>query len=170
MKKEFLFILFFSITAKAQFMVGASVGSWQEKLPITISAVPSVAPTTFTGTAIGIDYELLISERYQYQVGLSYYFGRADLQKLNNVVVPRRKFTSLWLLNSVCWRMTKTFSFGPQIVLNQTTVELLDPTLSTSFFLTVNYDIFDDVRFIQSFGSISDSGQLAYSIGLTRSF
>jgi hypothetical protein len=175
MKKISLLILLLLLVgvqsnAQAQFMVGASVGSWQEKIPVTIASALSEAPTTFTASSIGVQYEMLFSKRYQYQVGLNYYMGRADLQKLENVVVPRRKMTSIWLANSLAWRMTKTFSFGPQIVINQTTVDLLDPSTSLSLFMAVNYDIFDDTRFVQTFGTVGNSGQLAYTVGLTRSF
>lgn len=173
MKKIYILILLINLVSSismAEFMVSAQAGSWQEKVPVIISSVPSEVPTTFSASGFGAHYELTFAKRYQYQVGLDYFFGHADLQKIDSVVVPRRKFNSVWLSNSIAWRMAKSFSFGPQILLNQTTLDLLEPALSTSFLIMVNYEIFDNVRFVQTFGTISNSGQLAYTVGLTRAF
>lgn len=67
-------------------------------------------------------------------------------------------------------RSTKTFAIGPNLVINNRTLENSSATTSFGLFLDFDFDIFQNTQLTQSFGSMSDSKQLAYSFSLNRLF
>lgn len=173
MVKTILFLLFCLATSvsPAALLVGVSTNSWQEKIPVVIQSVEQDAMTSFSSYGLNLGADFLLSTRVRYGIMLSYLSGKADLHKLdNNAATPRRNFYSSWLTNKVHWRVTKTFSFGPSVVLNYRKIDDLSAAFSAGGFLDFDFDLFDQVRLIQSLGTMSDSKQLAYSLTLARRF
>lgn len=165
-----LFSLFFLNFARAEFVVGVSSNSWQELVPIVISNVESSALTSFTGLGASGGYQMNFSERIRNLTSASLLSGTADVHKQTNAIAPRRNFISLWLSNKVIWRSTRSFTFGPNIVLNNRKIDNLSAVTSLGLFLDIDYEIFQEVRLTQSLGTMSDSKQLAYSIAINRIF
>lgn len=172
MVKFFLFLFIFVTTSMAQaaFLAGISANSWQEKIPVVVQGSQVDAMTSFSSYGLSLGVDFLFSTRVRYGLIFSYLSGDADLHKLDNAVSPRRRFSSMWLTNKLHWRVTKTFSFGPSLVVNQRKIDKLDSALSVGGFLDFDYDIFNEVRLTQSLGTMSDSKQLAYSFSLSRRF
>lgn len=165
----FIFLLASSIS-EAAFLVGVSTNSWQEKIPVVVQSVETQAMTSFSSYGLNLGTDFLFAKRIRYGVMFSYLNGEADLHKLDNAVSPRRRFNSMWLTNKLHWRMTRTFSLGPSVVVNQRKIDGLDAAISAGGFLDFDYDLFEQVRLTQSLGTMSDSKQLAYSFTLVRRF
>lgn len=172
MVKISLFLLFcvMASISEAALLAGISTNSWQEKIPVVVQSVQTDAMTSFSSYGLNVGADFLFSPRVRYGVMLSYLSGKADLQKLDNAVSPRRNFYSSWLTNKLHWRLTKTFSLGPSVVVNYRKIDGLDSATSAGGFLDFDYDIFDQVRLTQSLGTMSDSKQLAYAFTLVRRF
>lgn len=172
MVKIILFFLFYAVTSVSQaaFLAGLSTNSWQEKIPVVVQSVEQEAMTSFSSYGLNLGVDFLFSTRIRYGIMLSYLSGKADLHKLDNAVSPRRNFYSSWLTNKIHWRVTKTFSFGPSLVLNYRKIDDLDAAFSAGGFLDFDFDLFDQVRLTQSLGTMSDSKQLAYALTLVRRF
>ncbi len=166
--------LFLTSIAKAGFLVGLSTNTWQEKLPIVVPTtsgnVESNALTSFSSFGLGLGYDYLFTNRIRYALAGSYMSGKADIHKVDKAISPRRNFNSTWLTNKVHWRVTKSFSLGPSVVVNFRKIDDLDLATSTGVFLDMDYDLTDDFRLTQSLGTMSDSQQLAYSFILNRKF
>ena len=165
-----LFSVFAMSQAKAEFVVGVSSNSWQELVPIIISNVESSALTSFTGLGASGGYQMNIGERFRNLISISVLSGTADVHKQSNAVAPRRNFSSIWLSDKVIWRSTRTFTFGPNFVLNNRKMDNLGAVTSLGIFLDIDYEIFQEVRLTQSLGTMSDSKSLAYSIAINRIF
>ena len=165
-----LFSVFAMSQAKAEFVVGVSSNSWQELVPIIISNVESSALTSFTGLGASGGYQMNIGERFRNLTSISVLSGTADVHKQSNAVAPRRNFSSIWLSDKVIWRSTRTFTFGPNFVLNNRKMDNLGAVTSLGIFLDIDYEIFQEVRLTQSLGTMSDSKSLAYSIAINRIF
>jgi hypothetical protein len=152
-----LCILLTSSVARAAFLVGFSTNTWQEKIPIVVASVPGDSLTSFSsfGASLGFDY--LYDARIRYALVASYLLGNVDIHKLDNAVSPRRNFMAYWVTNKLHWRMTKSFSLGPSVVLNYRKIDGLDMALSSGAFLDFDYDLTDVVRLTQSLGTMSDS-------------
>ncbi len=164
-------ILFFFVSlAHAEFVAGVSSSSWQELVPVVVSNVESNALTSFTGLGASMGFQLNFAERIRNITSLSIYSGTADVHKQTNAVAPRRNFVSYWLSDKVIWRSTRSFTFGPNFVLNNRKIDNLGSVTSLGLFLDIDYEIFQEVRLTQSLGTMSDSKQLAYSIGINRIF
>ena len=168
-----IFVLLMSLisfSAYAGFIAGVSTNSWQEKVPVLVSKVQTDQLTSFSSIGVNIGYDYLYSSRVRYAITASYLPGRADIHKLDNADSPRRNFNSAWLTNKLHWRTTKTFSYGPSLVLNYRKLDGLDAAMSAGGFLDLDFDLTDEVRLTQSLGTMSDSRQLAYSFTLVRKF
>lgn len=156
--------------ARAEFVVGVSSNSWQELVPIIVSNVESTALTSFTGLGATGGYQMNLSDRLRNLTAVSMLSGTADVHKQSNAVAPRRNFTSIWLSDKIIWRSTRTFTFGPNFVLNNRKIDNLGAVTSLGLFLDIDYEIFQEVRLTQSLGTMSDSKSLAYSIAINRIF
>ncbi len=156
--------------ANAEYVVGVSSNSWQELVPIIVSNVESSALTSFTGLGALGGYQMNLGERIRNLSSVSILSGTADVHKQSNGVAPRRSFSSIWLSNKIIWRSTRTFTYGPNFVLNNRKIGDLGTVTSLGFFLDIDYDIFQEVRLTQSLGTMSDSKSLAYSIAINRIF
>lgn len=165
-----LFLIFFINTARAEIVVGVSSSSWQELIPVIISNVESNALTSFTGMGALAGYQFSYAERIRNLTAVSIYSGTADVHKQTNAVAPRRNFISYWLSNKIIWRSTRSFTFGPNFVINNRKIDNLGAVTSLGVFLDIDYEIFQEVRLTQSLGTMSDSKQLAYSIAINRIF
>lgn len=162
--------IFYSFSLKADFLIGVSTNSWQEKIPVVVANVEDQAMTTFAGYGPNLGFDFLLTKRIRYAMLISYLVGRADLHKMENAVTPRRNFYSSWFSNKAQWRVTKSFSFGGNFILNYRQIDELDAAISTGGFIDFDFDIFNEVRLTQSLGTMSDSKQLAYSLSLIRKF
>lgn len=169
-----LVVAFFSLiainSARAEFVVGVSSSTWQELIPIVVSNVQSNALTSFTGLGASAGYQMNFAQRIRNITSLAIHSGTADVHKQTNAVAPRRNFISYWVANKVIWRSTRSFTFGPNLVLNSRKIDNLGNVTSLGLFLDIDYEIFQEVRLTQSLGTMSDSKQLAYSIGINRIF
>ena len=165
-----LLTMFAMSQANAEFVVGVSSNSWQELVPIIVSNVESNALTSFTGLGASGGYQMNLSERMRNLTSVAMLSGTADVHKKSNAVAPRRNFSSIWLSNKIIWRSTRTFTYGPNFVLNNRKIDNLGAVTSLGLFLDIDYEIFQEVRLTQSLGTMSDSKSLAYSIGINRIF
>lgn len=169
-KSVFLLFIFFAFEAWAGFGLGLSRYSWQEKVPVIYQSTRTETMTTFNSTALGINYDYLFSKRWIYAIALDFASGKADLQKMDQAITPRKNFTSYLLTNKLSWRVTKKFNFGSSVVWNNYKIDSLSETSSTGLYLNFDYNVFDNVFFNQSLGTMSDSQQLAYTLSFIRSF
>jgi hypothetical protein len=92
--------------------------------------------------------------------------GTADIHKIQGTVSPRKSVLSQWVSGKVSYRISKTFSMGPQLVIN--TIEVKGAGTSTSLGALINSEIEmqQNYRLVQTFGSMNDSGTIAYTIGI----
>lgn len=163
-------------TTEASFYAGVQNNSWQDVIPVsytdtnTNQLITFYALTTFSSFSAGGGYEGLFTNRWRYAADLYLHSGTADIQKIQGTVAPRKSFTSIWSSGRISYRFTKTFAVGPQLVVNS--VQVRDAGSATSLGLLINSDIeiAKDLRLIQTFGSINDSGTIAYTIGLQKYF
>lgn len=170
---KIIFLFYLSVffnTAHANFSIGVSTNSWQELVPTLIQSVPTNVLTTFSSPGISLGYQHRYTLRFYSLTTASYLAGSADIHKQATVLTPRLKFTSYWLSNKLMRRSTKTFAIGPNLVINNRTLENSSATTSFGLFLDFDFDIFQNTQLTQSFGSMSDSKQLAYSFSLNRLF
>ncbi len=156
--------------AQADFLIGASTHSWQEKIPVIIGNQSDVILSSFSSVGIGLGYETLFQKRIRYGVMLNYVKGETDLHKIENANGPRRPFKAILLNNKIHWRFSKTFSFGPSVLYSSNQISEDAPVSTIGGYLEFDFDVFDNVRLTQALGSMSDSGQLAYSLTLSRIF
>ena len=171
-----LFIFIFSCNAYATFFAGVQNNSWQDVIPVTYTdpatsqKVVFYALTTFSTVSVGGGYEGQFSTRWRWVTDLYLHTGTADLLKIQGTVSPRKTISSQWLSGKVNYRVSKTFSIGPQVVVNA--IQVPDTGSATSLGVLINSDIemSDSLRFIQTFGTMNDSGTIAYSIGLQKLF
>lgn len=164
------FFVIFLNTARAEIIAGISTNSWQEVLPIQIANVQSDALSSFTGLGVSLGYQYNYAERIRYVTSLALVAGSTDVHKQSNAIAPRRNFNSIWFSNKVVWRSTRSFTFGPNFVLNYRKIDDLQGIMSFGLFLDIDYELFQEIRLTQSLGTMSDSKQLAYSISLNRIF
>ena len=73
-------------------------------------------------------------------------------------------------MTKINYRQSKTFNYGTQLVVNS--IQLADVGSATSMGLLINleFEMYENLRLIQAFGSMNDSGTIAYSIGLQKYF
>jgi lipopolysaccharide assembly outer membrane protein LptD (OstA) len=165
-----------STSAQAAFFAGVQNNSWQDAIPVTYTdtgtsqKVTYYATTTFSTLSVSAGYENLFGVRWRWALEGSYHTGTADLLKIQGTVSPRKTISSQWLSAKVNYRLSKTFSIGPQLVGNM--IHVPDAGSATSLGLLINSEIemYDSLRFIQTFGTMNDSGTIAYTIGLQKIF
>ncbi len=163
-------------SALAGFYVGLQNNSWQDVIPVTYTDATSgqkvsfYALTSFSSISVGGGYDSLLSTRWRYFADLYYHSGNADILKIQGTVSPRRSFTSEWISGCVSYRFTKTFSIGPQLVINAVSVKDAGSATSLGLLIHSQIEVSNNYRFIQTFGSMNDSGTIAYTIGLQRYF
>ena len=168
--------MFFAQWSQAGYFMAIHNNTWQDAIPVsytdsaTSQKVTFYATTTFSTLSVGGGYEGLYATRWRYAVEAYYHNGTADLLKIQGTVSPRKTIAAQWLMGKVNYRISKTFSLGPELVINS--VQVPDTGGSTSLGLLINSEIemFENLRFIQTFGTMNDSGTIAYSIGLQKVF
>jgi hypothetical protein len=164
------FILLISLKANAEFYVGLQNNSWQDVIPVTYTnnGTPTTfyALTTFSTLSLGGGYENSFATRWRYNADLYLHSGTADIHKIQGTVSPRKSVLSQWVSGKVSYRISKTFSMGPQLVVN--TIEVKGAGTSTSLGALINSEIEmqQNYRLVQTFGSMNDSGTIAYTIGI----
>ncbi|MFZ3231312.1 MAG: hypothetical protein WA160_13975 [Pseudobdellovibrio sp.] len=154
----------------ADVTAGLGIFSWQEKVPVIVNSNKFDTNATFSSLGPSIGYEGLLSLRYRLGASFSYHSGVVDILKIDGAVTPRRNYKSYWLAGKGLYRWTKTFAFGPNIIFSQKSIQDLPDSTSYGAFMNFEYDIFSEVKLIQSIGSVGDSGSLAYSFNLIRTF
>ena len=168
------FILLATSQANAEFYVGLQNNSWQDVIPVsyTNNGTPTTfyALTTFSTLSVGGGYENSFSTRWRYNADFYLHSGTADIHKIQGTVSPRKSVVSQWISGKVNYRISKTFSMGPQIVVNS--IEVRGAGSSTSLGALINSEIemHQNYRLVQTFGSMNDSGTIAYTIGVQRYF
>ena len=176
MVKYFLIIFLFSSSGFAGFYAGINNNSWQDVIPVkfrdTLTGlnVTTYALTTFSTLSAGGGFEGQFYTRWRYSADIYVHTGTADIHKLIGTVSPRKNVTSEWVSMKVNYRQTKTFNYGPVIVVN--TIQVPDVGTATSLGLLVNleFEMYENNRLIQTFGTMNDSGTIAYTIGIQRYF
>ncbi len=169
-------ILFFVVQAKAGYFVGFQNNSWQDAIPVTYTdsgtgqRVTFYATTTFSTISAGGGWEGLYAVRWRYAVDAYLHTGTADLLKIQGSVSPRKNISSQWVSGKINYRISKTFSLGPQLVVNS--IQVPDTGSATSLGLLLNSEIemYDNLRFVQTYGTMNDSGTIAYTIGIQKLF
>lgn len=164
--------VFYCEFVKADFLIGLSTNSWQEKIPIVASGVEQNQMTTLSGLGVQAEYDHLVTQRIRYGLGASFISGSADIHQLKTTQLKglRRNFKAYWLSNKLLWRMTKSFAFGPNVILNQRQLEGLSAAMSAGLLMDFEYVLSENFRLTQSLGTMSDSSQLAYAIGFSYLF
>lgn len=170
MRFSIILILLFSLSSQAEITAGLGLFSWQEKVPVILNQNKFDTNATFSSLGPSLGYETLLTEKYRFGVAVAYHSGVIDILKLEGAVAPRHNFTSYWLSSKILYRWTKTFALGPNFLFSQKQVERLPDSTSYGLFMDFEYDIFNEVKLIQSLGSVGDSGSLAYSFNLVRTF
>lgn len=163
-------------TASAGWYVGLQNNSWQDVIPVTYTdstsglKVSFLALTTFSSISAGGGYDSLLSTRWRYFADVYLHTGSADILKIQGTVSPRKSFTSQWVSGNISYRVTKTFSIGPQLVINSVQVKDAGSATSLGLLIHSQVEISNNYRFIQTFGTMNDSGTIAYTIGFQRYF
>lgn len=181
MVKFFAFLLtltlfFLSSISQAAFYVGVQNNSWQDAIPVTYTdagsgqTVSFYSLTTFSSLSTGGGYEGLFSTRWRYAADLYYHWGTADIHKIQGTISPRKSFNSFWFSPRISYRITKTFTIGPQLVINSITVRDAGSATSLGGLIHSDIEMTKDLRLVQTFGSMNDSGTIAYTIGLQKYF
>ncbi|MBC7466775.1 MAG: hypothetical protein H7256_12350 [Bdellovibrio sp.] len=171
MRCSLFFILLFSfITARAEITAGVGLFSWQEKVPVSLNGTKFDTNATFSSLGPSVGYETLLTQRYRVGAAFSYHSGVVDILKLDGAVSPRRNYKSYWYSGKLLYRITKTFALGPNVIFSQKSIQDLPDSTSYGAFMNFEYDLFSEVKLIQALGSLGDSGSLAYSFILVRSF
>ena len=163
---------FYCELVKADFLIGLSTNSWQEKIPIVAGGVEQNQMTTLSGVGIQAQFDYLFTQRIRYGLGASFISGSADIHQLKTTQLTglRRNFKAYWLSNKLLWRVTKSFAFGPNVILNQRQLEGLTAAMSAGLLMDFEYALSESFRLTQSLGTMSDSGQLGYTIGFSYLF
>jgi len=169
-------ILFFSFRAEAGYFFLAQNNSWQDAIPVTYTdtgtgqKVTFYATTTFSTVSAGGGWEGLYAVRWRYALEAMLHTGTADLLKIQGSVSPRKNISSQWLSSKINYRISKTFSLGPQLVINSIQVPDTGSATSLGFLINSEIEMYDNLRFIQTYGTMNDSGTIAYSIGIQKLF
>lgn len=164
------FLVYYTDVAQAKYIVGVSTNSWQESVPVVVLNVESKALSSFTSLGVSLGYQYNYSNKARIVSVITYLTGSADVHKQTNIIAPRKNFNSYWVSNKLIWLWAKTFTLGPNFVINYRKLEASQAVLNYGLFIDMDYDLFKEVRLTQSLGTISDSKQIAYSISLNRIF
>lgn len=150
--------------------VSIGTATWQEKIPVIYAGTEVRTKTSFTGFMFGLGINVNITDRWIWDMNGSMVAGLADIQKLDNAVVPRRNVNSIWFANRFVKTVSERVAIGPNILVNFRKIDGLNGATSTGGFLDFDYRIFEKSVMTQSIGTISDSKELAYSIKFTKYF
>lgn len=169
-------ILFASFHARAAYYAGMQNNSWQDVIPVTYTDTNSgqkitfYALTTFSTLSAGGGYEGQFLTRWRYTADLYLHAGTADIHKIQGTVSPRKTISSQWISFKTVYRLSKTFSMGPQLIVNS--IQVPDTGGATSLGLMINSEIemYDNLRFVQNFGTMNDSGTISYTVGIQKYF
>ena len=173
---SFIFLIIFSNKSFAEFIGSISSNSWQEKLPITYTDPVTAGKVskdflgTFTTLSLSVGYENLFSKRWRYAIEAGYHMGEVDFHKLQAFVGPRKSLRTISSDIKVNYRVSKTFTFGPQLGLHTNTIKDVGSGFNYSALLNMDFEIFDDTRLMQTIGTVAGSETLAYSLGLIKIF
>lgn len=159
-----------SVTSQAEVTAGIGLFSWQEKVPVILNQNKFDTNATFSSLGPSVGYERLVTLKCRAGISASYHSGVIDILKLDGAISPRHNFTSYWLASKILYRWSQTFALGPNFLFSQKQIERLPDSTSYGLFLNLEYDLFNEVKLIQSLGSVGDSGSLAYSFNLVRTF
>jgi hypothetical protein len=176
MVKFFITLFLFCHTAQAGLYMGLMSNSWQDVIPVTYrdstsgNQVTTYALTSFSTISAGGGYEGQFALRWRYSADLFAHTGTADIHKLVGTVSPRKNATSVWFSTKINYRQSKTFNYGPQLVVNAIQLADVGTATSAGLLLNLEFEMYEGLRLIQSFGSMNDSGTIAYSIGLQKYF
>ena len=171
MRFKISFLMFIlSVTSQAEITAGIGLYSWQEKVPVILNQNKFDTNATFSSLGPSIGYETSITPNYRAGLSVSYHSGVIDILKLDGAISPRHNFTSYWLASKILYRCSQTVAMGPNFLFSQSQIERLSDSTSYGLFLNLEYDILNEVKLIQSLGSVGDSGSLAYSFNLVRTF
>jgi hypothetical protein len=170
--KILFFVSAFVLTSPVLAALSVSIGTatWQEKIPVIYSGTEIRTKTSFTGLMFGLGISVNITNRWIWDMNGSVVAGLADIQKLDNAVVPRRNVNSIWFANRFVRTIGERVALGPNILVNYRKIDGLDGAISSGGFLDLDYRIFERSVMTQSIGTISDSKELAYSIKFTKYF
>ena len=174
--KCFIFVFLISSPALASFYAGIQNNSWQDVIPvkfrdsITGANVTTYALTTFSTLSAGGGYEGQFGLRWRYSADVFVHSGTADIHKLIGTVSPRKSVASEWLSLKINYRQTKTFNYGPQLVVNSIQVPDVGSATSLGLLVNLEFEMYENLRLIQTFGTMNDSGTIAYSVGVQKYF
>ncbi len=173
---SFLVSFIFSLQTLADFTGSLSSNSWQEKLPITYTDPVTTGKIskdflgTFTTVSFSAGYENLFSKRWRYAIEAGYHFGEVDFHKLQSFVGPRKSLRTISSDIKINYRISKTFTLGPQLGLHTNTIKDVGSGFNYSALLNIDFEIFDNTRLLQTIGTVGGSETLAYSLGLIKIF
>ena len=76
----------------------------------------------------------------------------------------------MWLTSKLNYRQSKTFNYGLQLVVNSIQMADVGSASSMGLLVDLEFEMHESLRLIQAFGTMNDSGTIAYSIGLQKYF
>lgn len=172
-----MLILFSSLKSVAAFYVGFQNNSWQDVVPVkyvsnvTNKEVNAYALMTFSTLSLGGGYEGSLAQRWRYNGEAFLHNGTADLVKISDAKYsPRLTASSIWVSGKVAYRISKTFSIGPQFTYNSIQVKDLGSASNVGFLINTDVEMYENLRLIQTMGTMNDSGTVAYTLGLQKMF
>lgn len=172
----FTFILLISSPSFATYYVSVYNNSWQDAIPVSYTdsgtgkKVSIYALTTFSTLSVGGGYEGLYKLRWRYSADLYIHSGTADILKIQGTTTPRKTISSQWVTGKISYRLTKTYAIGTQIIMNAVRVPDAGNATSLGVLINSELDMFDNLRLIQTIGTMNNSGTIAYSLGVTKIF
>jgi hypothetical protein len=172
-KQIFVFIFLFYVANKAisaELFAGLSASSWQENVLIDNQGQLANQLGTFNSITFESGVNFLFSKRYYYDLSFAYNSGKVDIHLLPAAVSPRKSFKAIWLNNKLSYRISQTFSSGAAFIINSRQIDGLDQNLNVGLFITFDFDLYEEVRLSQTLGTMGDSKQTAYSLGIKRLF
>ncbi len=170
MRCSLILLILFSLKSHAAVTAGLGLFSWQERVNYNINDSKPDANASFTSFGPIIGYETPLSTRYRGGVNVYFHSGVADVLKVDGAIPTRHNFKSVWFSGKVLYRLSTTFAVGPNAFTSQKQMQNLPNAVTGGIFLNFEYDLFEQVRLIQSLGTLGDRGLLAYSFMLNRSF
>jgi hypothetical protein len=168
-----IFIILFGGFIKAysaDSFAGLAASSWQENVLIDNQGQLANQLGTFNSVSLETGINFLFNKRYYYDLSVAYNSGKVDIHLLPAAVSPRKSFKAIWLNNKFSHRVSQTFSTGAAFVINSRQIEGLDQNLNVGLFITFDFDLYEEVRLSQTIGTMGDSKQTAYSLGIKRLF
>ena len=172
----FVFCIIFCVKSFADFTGSISSNSWQEKLPITYTDPLTTTKVskdflgTFSTVSLSVGYENLFSKRWRYAIQAAYHLGEVDFHKLDSLAGPRKSLRTISSDIKFNYRVSKTFTFGPQASIHTNTIKDVGSGFNYSYLFNMDFEIFTDTRLSQTLGTVAGSDTLAYSLALIKIF